>query len=70
VCLERVIRDGDEPVMMVHPFTVVPNVIELSYYSNVLLPHFVLDSVVGEYNFTDLLSYCHRISLELLHQET
>lgn len=50
VRLERVIRDGDEPVMMVRPFTAVPNVIELSYYSNVLLPHFVLDSVVGEYS--------------------
>lgn len=45
---ERVIKSRDESVVMVRPFTMVPNVIELSYYSNVLLSHFVLDSVVGE----------------------
>ncbi|PNF43320.1 Glycerol-3-phosphate acyltransferase 1, mitochondrial [Cryptotermes secundus] len=43
---ERVIKSRDESVVMVRPFTMVPNVIELSYYSNVLLSHFVLDSVV------------------------
>jgi len=43
---ERVLKDGDEPVVMVRPFTMVPNVIELSYYSSALLSQFVLDSVV------------------------
>lgn len=28
------------------PVTMVPNVIELSYYSNSLVPHFALDSIV------------------------
>jgi hypothetical protein len=45
---ERVLTNEDEPVVMVRPFTMVPNVIELSYYSSALLSRFVLDSVVGE----------------------
>jgi hypothetical protein len=70
VCLERVIKNKDEPIVMVRPFTMVPNVIELSYYSNVLLPHFVLDSVVGEFNSTNLLSHCyHLILLGSINQE-
>lgn len=47
---ERVLKNGDEPVVLVRPFTMVPNVIELSYYSSALLSQFVLDSVVGECN--------------------
>lgn len=43
---ERVIKSRGEPVVMVRPFTMLPNVIELSYYSNVLLSHFVLDSII------------------------
>ncbi|KDR22088.1 Glycerol-3-phosphate acyltransferase 1, mitochondrial [Zootermopsis nevadensis] len=43
---ERVLKEGGEPVVMIRPFTMVPNVIELSYYSNALLSHFALDSVV------------------------
>lgn len=46
---ERVVKERDEPFVMVRPFTMVPNVIELSYYSNAVLSHFVLDSVVGEW---------------------
>jgi hypothetical protein len=45
---ERVLTNGEEPVVMVRPFTMVPNVVELSYYSSALLSQFVLDSVVGE----------------------
>lgn len=43
---ERVLTNGEEPVVMVRPFTMVPNVVELSYYSSALLSQFVLDSVV------------------------
>jgi len=55
---ERVLKDGDEPVVMVRPFTMVPNVIELSYYSSALLSQFVLDSVVGECNCGPVYAQC------------
>ncbi|XP_058811854.1 glycerol-3-phosphate acyltransferase 1, mitochondrial isoform X3 [Topomyia yanbarensis] len=32
--------------MFIKPVTMVPNVIELSYYSNSLIPHFAMDSIV------------------------
>ncbi|XP_058450129.1 glycerol-3-phosphate acyltransferase 1, mitochondrial isoform X2 [Malaya genurostris] len=32
--------------MFIKPVTMIPNVIELSYYSNSLIPHFVIDSIV------------------------
>ncbi|PSN51272.1 hypothetical protein C0J52_11784 [Blattella germanica] len=44
---ERVTKPGEEPTIMIRPFVMVPNVIELSYYSNMLLSHYVLDSVVA-----------------------
>uniref|UniRef100_A0A0A9Z0H8 Glycerol-3-phosphate acyltransferase 1, mitochondrial n=2 Tax=Lygus hesperus TaxID=30085 RepID=A0A0A9Z0H8_LYGHE len=33
--------------VFVKPVTILPNVIELSYYANAVLPHFALESVVG-----------------------
>ncbi|KAJ4426510.1 hypothetical protein ANN_27324 [Periplaneta americana] len=45
---ERILKDNAEPFVMVRPFTMAPNVIELSYYSNALLSHFVLDGVVDD----------------------
>lgn len=39
--------DSTEYVEVITPVTMLPNVIELSYYSNALLPHFMLEGVVG-----------------------
>ncbi|KAF6209612.1 hypothetical protein GE061_015360 [Apolygus lucorum] len=33
--------------IFVKPVTILPNVIELSYYANAILPHFALESVLG-----------------------
>ena len=41
--------ESTEYVEVVTPLTVLPNVIELSYYSNALLPHFMVEGVVGMY---------------------
>lgn len=38
-------QTGAEPFYK--PVTLLPNVIELNYYANALLPVFVLDAVVG-----------------------
>jgi len=62
---ERVLKNGDEPVVMVRPFTMVPNVIELSYYSNTLLSQFVLDSVVGEWNCGPVYAQCGKKIMRL-----
>lgn len=32
--------------IFIKPITMIPNVIELAYYSNTLIPHFVLDSIL------------------------
>lgn len=37
-----------EVIIAIRPVSILPNVIELSYYSNSMLMHYVLDSVVGE----------------------
>lgn len=41
---ERDLESGD---VMIRPVTMLPNVIELSYYSNCVLPHFILEAVVA-----------------------
>jgi len=41
-------------VTMIRPVSFLPNVIELSYYSNTMLIYYVMDSVVGKaltYNY-------------------
>ncbi|XP_069690176.1 glycerol-3-phosphate acyltransferase 1, mitochondrial isoform X3 [Periplaneta americana] len=66
---ERILKDNAEPFVMVRPFTMAPNVIELSYYSNALLSHFVLDGVVVTSLFSLLsadtsqpvMSGCYRV---------
>lgn len=40
-------RERDAEGIIITPVTILPNVIELSYYSNALLPHFVLEAVVA-----------------------
>ncbi|XP_039294035.1 glycerol-3-phosphate acyltransferase 1, mitochondrial [Nilaparvata lugens] len=40
-------RERDGGKISVYPVTMLPNVIELSYYSNSVLPHFSLDSIVA-----------------------
>ncbi|RZF49076.1 hypothetical protein LSTR_LSTR008362 [Laodelphax striatellus] len=40
-------RERDGGKITVCPVTMLPNVIELSYYSNSVLPHFALDSIVA-----------------------
>lgn len=40
-------RERGSEGIIVTPVTILPNVIELSYYSNALLPHFVLEAVVA-----------------------
>lgn len=45
--------DGDQSyksnvVIAIHPVSILPNVIELSYYSNTMLLYYVMDSVVGK----------------------
>jgi hypothetical protein len=62
---ERVLKSGDDPVVMVRPFTMVPNVIELSYYSSALLSQFVLDSVVGECNCGAVYARCGKTIMRL-----
>lgn len=39
--------DSTEYVEVITPVTMLPNVIELSYYSNALLPHFMLEGVMA-----------------------
>lgn len=43
-------------VIAIRPVSVLPNVIELSYYSNTLLLYYLLESVVGK-NFLHI--FCH-----------
>lgn len=38
----------NEVITAIRPVSILPNVIELSYYSNSMLVHYVLDSVVGK----------------------
>ncbi|XP_054258874.1 glycerol-3-phosphate acyltransferase 1, mitochondrial isoform X3 [Macrosteles quadrilineatus] len=33
--------------VMITPVTMLPNVIELQYYSNILIPHFIMEAVIG-----------------------
>jgi len=33
--------------VMITPVTMLPNVIELQYYSNALIPHFIMEAVIG-----------------------
>lgn len=35
-------------VITIRPISMLPNVIELSYYSNSMLPHYVMESAVGK----------------------
>lgn len=47
--------DGDQSyksnvVIAIHPVSILPNVIELSYYSNTMLLYYVMDSIVGKFN--------------------
>jgi len=37
-------------VTMIRPVSFLPNVIELSYYSNTMLIYYVMDSIVGKAN--------------------
>lgn len=39
-----------EVVTAIQPVSMLPNVIELSYYSNTLLTHYVMESAVGKNN--------------------
>lgn len=41
-----VLRETRNGQLFIKPVTLVPNVIELAYYSNSLIPHFALDSIV------------------------
>ncbi|XP_075238224.1 glycerol-3-phosphate acyltransferase mino isoform X2 [Lycorma delicatula] len=40
-------RDVESGCVMIRPITMLPNVIELSYYSNCVIPHFILEAVVA-----------------------
>lgn len=45
--------DGDQSyksnvVTAIRPVSILPNVIELSYYSNTMLLYYIMDSVVGK----------------------
>ncbi|KAL1138084.1 hypothetical protein AAG570_009779 [Ranatra chinensis] len=42
-----VLKERSSDCVVIKPVTVLPNVIELAYYSNTLLPHFVLEGIVG-----------------------
>lgn len=41
-----VLKETRNGQLFIKPVTLVPNVIELAYYSNSLIPHFALDSIV------------------------
>lgn len=41
-----IVREKRSMQVFIKPITSTPNVIELSYYSNSLLPHFALESIV------------------------
>lgn len=45
--------DGDQSyksnvIIAIRPMSILPNVIELSYYSNTMLLYYVMDSIVGK----------------------
>lgn len=44
---EKKIVNGQEK-LIVKPVTLLPNVIELSYYSNGLLSHFAVEAALGQ----------------------
>lgn len=46
---------------MITPITMLPNVIELSYYGNALMPHYALQGILGMYTFS-LLSKSRLVS--------
>ncbi|XP_073969574.1 glycerol-3-phosphate acyltransferase mino isoform X2 [Rhodnius prolixus] len=53
--------------LFLKPVTIVPNVIELAYYSNTLLPHFALDGVLGRVIMA--LSKRHKYNLRIRSDE-
>lgn len=56
VRMEKIKGDGEdsseEPDYFVTPVTLLPNVIELSYYASALAPVFALESIVGKYVYS------------------
>jgi len=38
-------------VIAIRPVSILPNVIELSYYSNTMLLYYVMDSIVGKIKY-------------------
>lgn len=61
-------RERDSEGVVITPVTILPNVIELSYYSNVLLPHFILEAVVAT-SVHSLLKAKDLIKKSVFHSE-
>lgn len=54
------------------PVTMIPNVIELAYYSNSLVPHFALDSImvtaINTFSKEHERNYPHKVIFKILHE--